>query len=64
MHSLRITQDVNLRKTDNTIVNRKWATGQSDLLNTTQKTRDGVLRSPLKTGLSLGVPEVLAIPAL
>jgi uncharacterized protein YqjF (DUF2071 family) len=31
---------------------------------TTQKTRDGVLRSSLKTGVSLGVPEVLAIPAL
>ena len=29
MHSLRITQDVNLRKTDNTIAKRNRTTGQT-----------------------------------
>jgi hypothetical protein len=29
----------------------------SNLLNATQKTRDGVLRSPLKTEMRSGVPE-------
>ena len=55
MKSLKIpkgyTESVN-RRTDNPMTERKRTTGHThnDLQNTTQKTKDRVTRTPLKTG--------------
>ena len=38
----------------------KWT--NNDLQNTTQKTKDWATRTPLKTGVTSGAPEVLADP--
>jgi len=43
------------------MVKRKWT--DNDLQNTTQKTDDRATRTPLKTGVNLGAPEGLAVPA-
>ena len=36
----------------------------NDLQNTTHKTKDRVIRTPLKTGLNSGAPEGKVVPAL
>ena len=51
------------KKTDNTMAKRKkHKRTNNDLQNTTQKTKDRVTRTPLKTGMNSGAPEMQAVP--
>ena len=56
-----LSESVNRRRTDNTMVKRKRT--NNDLRNITHKTKDRATRTPLKTGMISGAPERLAVPA-
>ena len=59
-----LSETVNRRKTDNTMVKtKKDKRTNNDLQSTTQKTKDRPARTSLKPGMNSGAPDGLAVPA-